>query len=202
MSNIKKFFCCCANAYSYFFNLVYTVLSRFWAGAKDIFKKGGHVTMKYSDQVFRLLYDNKRFIVDSNNDDDEVVTLLSSKPLSTVDDGRVLRTVSAYSKNSLYSRTVGSMSKRYKNVEEIAIRNFVKALLTNELNLSVSKFSGYSDIVSYIQGYGYTLSVNYISQLKRRGNFVKVPKTVETINFAEYVKIKFPKFDTGRFFIS
>ena len=168
-------------------------------GAKDIYKKGGHVTMKYSDQVFRLLYDNKRFIVDS---EDDSITLLGSKPLSTADDGRVLRTVSAYSKNSLYSRTVGSMSKRYKNVEEIAIRNFVKALLVNELNLNVSEFDGYSDIASYIQGYGYTLSVNYISQLKRRGNFVKVPKTVESLNFAEFVKIKFPMFDTGRFFIN
>jgi hypothetical protein len=28
--------------------------------ASDVYKKGGHVTMKYRDQIFRMHYDNRR----------------------------------------------------------------------------------------------------------------------------------------------
>jgi hypothetical protein len=33
-------------------------------GAKDIFNKGGHVTTVLKDQSFRLLYDNRRKIIE------------------------------------------------------------------------------------------------------------------------------------------
>jgi hypothetical protein len=33
--------------------------------ASDIYKKGGHVVDKFRDQVFRLQYDNRRFIIDN-----------------------------------------------------------------------------------------------------------------------------------------
>lgn len=49
--------------------------------ANDIYKKGGHVIMSYADREFKLLYDNRRRIVD---DDEQCVDpckeLLSSKP--------------------------------------------------------------------------------------------------------------------------
>jgi hypothetical protein len=34
-------------------------------GAKDVYEKGGHVTMSYRDQSYRLVYDNKRKVLTS-----------------------------------------------------------------------------------------------------------------------------------------
>jgi len=33
-------------------------------GANEIYKKGGHVTMTFKEQIFRLMFDNRRQIVD------------------------------------------------------------------------------------------------------------------------------------------
>jgi hypothetical protein len=83
------------------------------------------------------------------------------------------------------------------------IRNFLKALLNNELNLSRDSFKDYSEIVKYIKEFkpGYNISENYISQLKRRGNFVRIPKTEFGEMFVDYVCIRFPNFDREKMFI-
>src|SRR5688572_14023784 len=64
--------------------------------AKEIYLHGGQVTMKYSDQIYRVMYDNKRFIIDKEGEKelDPTKTILDSKPLEKVEDGRLLRFVS------------------------------------------------------------------------------------------------------------
>lgn len=39
--------------------------------ASDLYKRGGHVTMVYSDRMFSLVYDNKRIIVDNTDKADK-----------------------------------------------------------------------------------------------------------------------------------
>jgi hypothetical protein len=140
--------------------------------ALDIYKEGGHVTRTYSDQSFRIMYDNKRIIVDSNNN------LLDSVPLNKADIGELLRYIGNLPKTKQYSRNSSSvnLNKYSYNIELIA-RNFVKALLNNQLGLDINSFENYKHIVSFLSKYSNDIKIseNYISQLKRRGSFVKVP---------------------------
>lgn len=163
--------------------------------ALDIYKEGGHVTRTYSDQVFRLMYDNKRIILDSNN------TLLDSAPLRQADIGELLRYIGNLPKTKQYSRNSSSANlNKYNNSIELISRNFVKALLNNQLGLDLKSFENYKHIVSYLRKYDNDIKIseNYISQLKRRGSFVKVPWSIENEKFVNYVKLKFPNFDSNR----
>jgi hypothetical protein len=163
--------------------------------ALDIYKEGGHVTRTYSDQAFRLMYDNKRLIVDSNN------TLLDSVPLNKADIGELLRYIGNLPKTKQYSRNSSSVNlNKYSNNIELIVRNFVKALLNNQLGLDINSFENYKHIVSFLSKYSNDIKIseNYISQLKRRGSFVKVPWSIENEKFVNYVKLKFPNFDSNK----
>lgn len=163
--------------------------------ALDIYKEGGHVTRTYSDQAFRVMYDNKRLIVDSNN------TLLDSVPLNKADIGELLRYIGNLPKTKQYSRNSSSVNlNKYSNSIELIVRNFVKALLNNQLGLDINSFENYKHIVSFLSKYSNDIKIseNYISQLKRRGSFVKVPWSIENEKFVNYVKLKFPNFDSNK----
>lgn len=166
--------------------------------ALDIYNDGGHVTRTYSDQIFRLMFDNKRRILSNI---DENITLLDSMPLEKADIGELLRYIGNLPKSKQYSRNTSTVNaNKYNNDFELVIRNFIKALLNNELGLDIKRFNGYKSIVTFIRSYNdeINISENYISQLKRRGSFVKVPWSIEAEKFVNYVKIKFPNFDTEK----
>lgn len=180
-------------------NELYYLEERLRSG-KDIYQQGGHVTDIFSDKVYRLLYDNKRVIIEKEGE-----TLLDSRPLKSVDEGKLLRYIGKLPKTSLYSRNMSnSISGKYKTRFELVIRNFLKALLKNELNLDCTVFKRYKDIVDYLKEYDGNIKVNEnsMSQLKRRSNFVKVPRTPEGEAFVEFVKLKFPNFDEKGFYKS
>jgi hypothetical protein len=167
--------------------------------AKDIYLKGGHVTMIYSDQIYRLMFDNKRIILDK----DINVTLFDSKPLKNIEEGKMLRYISKLPKTISYSKMSGSGSiNLYKSNEELMIRNFIKALLRGELNLNSDSFKNYHEIVKFIKDYksDFTISENYIAQLKRRGNFVKVPRFVGCEKFVDHIRKRFKDFDDAGLF--
>lgn len=159
---------------------------------KDIINQGGHVTNKLSERNFRLLFDNKRLIVDSNK------SLKDSKPLETAELGDYLRSIGNLPKRGEYSTDYGTDYKTvYKGKRDVVIRNFLKALLNNELNIDVGVFEGYSELVKYINNYSseYKISENGLAQLKRRSKFVKVDRNLESEKFVAYVKERFPQFD-------
>lgn len=172
--------------------------------AKEIYLHGGQVTMKYSDQIYRVMYDNKRFIIDEIEGKrlDPTETLLDSKPLEKVEEGRLLRYVSNLPKSVAYAKTTSiRMGNKYHKTNELVYRNFVKALLNNELNLDLNQFKNYKEIVEFVKIYwpDSKISTNYIAQLKRRGNYVKVPRNDFSLGFVDYVKERFPNFDSENF---
>jgi hypothetical protein len=175
-----------------------TFIQKQLRSGKDIFKHGGHVTDVLSDKLFRLIYDNKRFIIEDDNK-----TLLDSRHLNTIAEGSLLRFISKLPKTSLYSKNMSNpVSGKYKSKIELYVRNFIKALLNNMLGLDSNVFQTYDEIIMYLKDFDSKISIsaNSITQLKRRGSFNKVPRNPEGLLFVDYIKIKFPKFESDEFF--
>jgi hypothetical protein len=61
--------------------------------ASDIYKKGGHITMVYKDQLFRMHYDNRRLLVLPKNNSSNP-SLLVSNSLQNISQGPNLRFIS------------------------------------------------------------------------------------------------------------
>lgn len=176
--------------------------------ALDIYKGGGHVTRVYKDQMFRLQYDNKRLIIipkGYENTIDFSNILLDSIPVPNKEFSKTLRFLSKFHKQSIYSKgTSTSSGNKYKSYIDLAVRNFLRGLLSNPplYNLK-NEFTSYSEIVEFVQGYDdkIKLSKSSISHLKsRKMVFKTVPRTKVTMDFIDYVKIKFPEFDEVSFF--
>jgi len=176
--------------------------------AKDLYVHGGHVTKTYADRSFRLEYDNKRVINLPENLKDKTDfsdILLDSEPVVNVNQAINMRNFARFYKNSHYNKYLTKPGgTKYKKLNELAIRNFVKGLLSNppKFNLD-NKFSSYGEIIDYIREFDntYKMTKSGLSKLKGRKIIVKtVPKTDETLTFVNYVKIKFPNFDTDEFF--
>lgn len=178
--------------------------------AKDIFKKGGHVTPVYKDQVFRLHYDNRRLIQIPNNFNEQNFDLsqilLDSLPVKSVEESGNLRSISKIHKSKLYNReTSGLSGNTYKDYTDLAIRNFIKGLLSEPrlYNLDDS-LKTYSDIIEFINGYKKSKKItkSSISHLKNRKMvFKSVPHTKETLEFVKYVKTKYKNFDEKSFLV-
>jgi len=183
-------------------------------GAKEIHKYGGHVTDKYRDQVFRMWFNNCRVILNPNNIDlstEEV--LLDSRPPVNIEESLTLRHYSKLPRTNRYQKNTSLKSTNiYKSYLEMAVRTFLKDLFNNNNGLSLSDFSGYKDIINFIEDFSKTSRLKidrkidkaYISQVKIRGFKVKVnkivPKTTETLKFADYIESKYPNFNKAGFF--
>ena len=176
--------------------------------AKDIFKQGGHVTPLYKDQVFRLHYDNRRVIQIPDNlkgkPYDLSKTLLDSLPVEDKEFCSNLRRVSKLHKNKIYNRETSQLSGNiYKNYTDLAVRNFVKGLVSEPKMFNLDdRLKTYADIIDFIKGYkdNKRITKQSISNLKNRKLIFKsVPRTPETLDFVEYVKKTFENFDVDSF---
>lgn len=175
--------------------------------AKDIYKDGGHVTMIYKDQLFRLQYDNRRKIVvpeglESNTDFSSI--LLDSNPVLNAEESKNLRYISKLHKSRLYNKSSNILSgNKYKDYSDLAVRNFIKGLLSDPPKYNLPSQSNYTDIIRFIKQFDSEIKVTKqsISNLKNRKTILKnVPRTKETLQFIEYVKTKYPNFDEKAFF--
>lgn len=177
--------------------------------AKDIFKKGGHVTPKLSDQKFRLLYDNRRQIQEPEGFTgfDLSNVLLDSTPLQSSLVCKQMRYMSKmtyilpYNKNTSRRRV-----SVYKSYLEVGVRNFIKGYLSSEpcFGLLGHEFKFMKHLISFINGFESTkdlkISLTSISNLKHRRIIIKpVPQTKENKAFAQYVKSRLPHFDVSSF---
>jgi hypothetical protein len=172
--------------------------------AKEVFKNGGHVTMLYRDQQFRMHFDNKRVLHGARDID---FSLLDSKPLNSVQDGETRRYLARLTITKQYSKYSNPIRKelKYKKVEDVAVLNFVKGLIQEPpmFNLHRVGLGKNKDIVSYLKSFNpkIKLSENSIAALKKRPIKLKsIPKSKESINFVEYLRQKFKDFDHDSFF--
>lgn len=197
--------------------------------ALEIFKKGGHVTSVYKDQVFRLVFDNRRKIIQpvelEGGLESELVNksiLLDSHPVEDINQAKLYRYLGKLNKSTVYQKnsSIGDSYKNtYVNKTDIAIRNFVRGLLNGEFNLDNKYFKNYSEICSFINNYKHhiesierspeerlkskflLITPNIVAQLKRRSVIPKVLINNEsTEKFIDYVKETFPDFDSNKFY--
>jgi hypothetical protein len=176
--------------------------------ALDIYREGGHVTRVYKDQIFRLLYDNRRLIIipkGFENTIDISNILLDSNPAPNKEFSKTLRFLSNFYKQSIYNKgTSVSSGNRYKTYIELAVRNFIKGLLSNPPKYNLNNvWQSYSEIIDFVKGFDSKIKISRqsISNLKNRKSIFKtVPRTKETMEFIDYVKVKFPEFDENTFF--
>lgn len=176
--------------------------------ALDVFKQGGHVVSVYSDKKFRLLFDNKRRITDDSLEGENKYfgdVLFDSEPVADIYEALLYRSLSKKPIAKKYQKrlTEVKFKNRYKNVLDITVRNFIRCLLSNQLNLRAEAFENYADIADFVNSYDsrIKLTPNIIAQLKRRVAKPKILKRDAVANsFVEYIKLKFPNFDSVKFF--
>lgn len=179
--------------------------------ATDIYKKGGHVTMIHRDQIFRMHFDNRRELAGTVTTPGALESLIDSQPLKSIAQGRNLRTITKISKTKAFGRynSVGKSKNKYKNTEEVAVRHFLKGLLSTPplYNITCSDLYGYQSIVDYVKGYNPSIPVSKsgLAMLKLRikaGTEKRVPlqKTKGSESFIKYVQQKFQSFDVASFY--
>lgn len=175
--------------------------------AKEIYSKGGHVTMQYRDQYFRMHFDNRRVLSWETTIPSMSDILIDSKPLQNVKEGENLRYISGVYKKKLYGKytSVGNRGGKYNFFEEIAIRNFVKIILTNPslFNLSKDAFFNTKDLIDFITTYNPRIKYNdvILSQYKsRKVQILKIQRGKESEEFIKYVKSRFKYFDEEGFY--
>jgi hypothetical protein len=98
---------------------------------------------------------------------------VDSTPLTTVTQGKNLRFIARMSKAMLYSKYSGGPSvSGYKSNEEIAVRNFLKGLLSTPpmFRLHRNELVSYPLILEFLQGYNSKLkySENRLARIKSR----------------------------------
>lgn len=186
--------------------------------ATDIYKKGGHVTMEYRDQDFRLWYNNQRVVQENlgNNLGNNLekkgdIGLLWTRPVKSIEEALTLRRFATLSKGGLYHKSTGLKSlNKYKSYLEIGVRAFIKDVVKSRNGVSLSMFKGYNGVIDFIREYLYesgqklkrTLNSSYISHIKLRSeNKVSKPRMVPRLSsimkFFDFVKDRFVDYDTS-----
>lgn len=149
--------------------------------ASDIYKQGGHVTMVYKDQQFRMHFDNRRLIVAPKTESDStnkpsLNSLLDSKPLKNITQGKNLRFMAKLNKTKLYSNytSKGNKGKSYKKHVDLAVLNFLKGLLTEPpmFNLNREGLESYTKIVSYLKEFDSKIGVTEHDVANLKGRLV------------------------------
>lgn len=189
-----------------------------------ISKYGGHVTRTFSDHRFSLNYDNRRFILDELNIVGPFIEVINcnncnfnhpvnefffdSIPFNNSLECFNVRSITKSNRLGSYNRRTNFLTRnKYTNYTDLAIRNFVKGLIKNPLDSHfveiANELNNYNSIIDFILSYkaNYKISKSSISNLKSRKLIEKqVPRLPETVDFVDFVKIRFPNFDSDKFF--
>ena len=177
--------------------------------ASDIYKKGGHVTMVRRDQLFRMHFDNRRILEWETSIPPTIENLIDSKPMEDIDQAKNLRFIARMSKNKQYSKysNSGKSVNKYVNSSEIAVRNFLKGLLSTPpmFNLSRGDFYTYGSIVEYIKDFDPKIKINEVSvsliqQRVKLYKWLPLKKNKESEVFVKYIQQKFKDFDVEAYY--
>jgi hypothetical protein len=166
--------------------------------------------MTYKDQIYRLLFDNRRQIIEPLNfkSSDFSNCILDSMPLYSIGECKRLRFISKIQRTSIYNKNTSKSSRNvYKNYLELVVKNFIKGYLNKEplFGLQGNEFKNYRELQDFIHAYEplkhILISSQSISNLKHRKMIFKpVIKRKETLDFIEYVKTKIKSFNENEFF--
>jgi hypothetical protein len=166
--------------------------------------------MKYKDQIFRLLFDNRREIIEPFNfkSFDFSNCIFDSMPLYSIEECKRIRFISKIPRTSIYNKNTSKRSRNvYKDFLELAVKNFIKGYLNIEplFGLQGNEFKNYKELKEFILAYEpakhIRISSQSISNLKHRKMIFKpVIKMKETLDFIEYVKTKIKSFNENDFF--
>ena len=178
--------------------------------AKDIYKKGGHVTSICRDQKLRLQFDNRRVVQEPKKFEgfDMSQNLFDTLPHKNIVDCSKKRFLSKfiYTRPYLKSITSGTTKAKYKSKIEVGVRNFVRGYLAKDplFGLKGNEFKFYRDIINFIIGCDHTkevkISKQTISYLKNKQILLRpVPRNRENLALAQYIKEKIPYFDITSF---
>jgi hypothetical protein len=179
--------------------------------AKEIYKKGGQVTLIRRDQKVRLQFDNRRAIQEPKDFEgfDMSNNLFDSLPHKNIVECSKRRFLSKFIHTTPYLKSAparDSSRAKYKSKIEVGVRNFIKGYLAKVplFGFKGNEFKCYRDIINFIIGCDHTkevrISKQSISWLKNRQTFLRpVPKTSENEALASYIKAKFPYFDITSF---
>lgn len=163
----------------------------------EILKYGGHVTGKYLEKTFNVIFDSKRVIVRGTGG------RMTSIPLNTASDGLIINIVNKLS-SSKYSKTSPIQNFRSSSKDSYATlfaRSLIRCLFSNPaafgLEQSLVKRTFVFDLLSSI---GKKVTPNYISKQKS-GVFIpkSVPKTPQTLEMMKSLKILYPLLDESIF---
>jgi len=190
---------------------------------KDIYLDGGYVTPKLEEKTFRLNFDNRRRISPSDlasyvtpvdyglvpvneHVTDLAVYVKPSGLLDTTpwlnDEICKLNLVLAKMGKHKYAQHTGYpiLGSKYKNYKEIAVRQFLRAMLQGHIP---NPFNKYSDIKAFLKSEAnFSISLTAIANYKRPerpflpGTVPRVPSTEE---FFARMK-KYIDFDENKFF--
>ena len=179
-------------------------------GGNEIYKKGGHVMMKYKEKTFSLRYDNRRRILADNNEMDFSAQLLDSVPLERLEDAKVYRAISEILSKRIFSQYITrSSDKSCKTILESAVRCFIKGLLAEKPMFGLEKyknrFETYNEIIKYLKSFEkiktMSLTTKSISKLKNRKMILKpVKRTKDVEEFVDFIKIELKDFNEVEFF--
>jgi hypothetical protein len=179
--------------------------------AKDILKNGGHVTSLYKDKKVRLLYDNRRQILEPKGFDctDMSQNFLDSKPFQSILECYRQRFISRFAFKTPFLKVnpIRSQTRSvYRSYIEIGVRNFIKGYLATQpcFGLKGDEFKSYRELIDFIYGFTQTKSIKLsrqsITNLKQRKTILRpVPKTRENLALVEYFRTKLPHFDEKSF---
>lgn len=170
--------------------------------------------MTYKDQIFRLLYDNRREIIEPLNFKslDFSNCILDSKPLNSIEECKQIRFISKIQRTSVYTKyknknKSGLSESVYKQFLDLAVKNFIKGFLNKEplFGLQGNEFKNYKELKYFIHAYepakNISISTQSLSNLKHRKMIFKpVIKSLETLDFIRYVKTKIKYFNENDFF--
>jgi hypothetical protein len=159
------------------------------------------------DQVFRMFFDNRREIIETDelkgpNKFDLSSTLLDSRPLKNVGHCLTLRFISKFPITLPFNKLAANKThSAYKTKIGIAVRTLIRGYYskTETFGLKGTEFMRAKDVISFISG---TRSTNdklptpqSISNLKNRNLVLRpVPRSDATERFAHLVKAEYPYF--------
>ena len=177
--------------------------------ASDVYKKGGNVTMKYRDQLFRLHYDNRRVLRWESSIPGAVEKLVDSDPIVAVEECKNLRYIGMLHKQKMYSKfTAGGLLKnKYVCQEEVAVRHFLKGLVTSppSFNLPSNPFKSNKEVIDFLKRYkpGLRLTPDRVSKYRVRVmKMSKIQRSKASEAFVKWVTQHFPTFDESSFFVT